>query len=319
MELIDYHGVPIAMLSVEEALSSDWDWAAGRVDVVRVEDPEARDWPALRARGLLPKPQQVTWVADACETEEAYMAGLTSAERQKIRGARVRTALDCIDISVRELDERLFEEFLVVYSEAVRRMRHGINVAVGERDTILAERASYVVLCARDGARLIGCCLARREHVLDTLRVRFSAVDHPHRESSLARVLYMEAGRVTRELGHRTLSLGKDRNLYGHVAKPGLLRFKRQLGFVPRPSHLVDPSVGYDQADVVLRLSELEDPSMFLSYVDDVPSDRLQLEVFTGLESVELRPFAGKFAAGARTHRIGAAKTPMLTEAARRC
>ena len=153
------------------------------------------------------------------------MARRSSAERQKIRGARARTAGEGIQISVRELDERLFEEFLVLYADTVNRMRHGVNVALEERDTILADRSSYIALCASSGARLVGCCLARREPALDTVRVRFSAADHPHRETSLARVLYMEAGRVTRELEHRTLSLGKDRNLYGHIAKPGLLRF----------------------------------------------------------------------------------------------
>ena len=69
MELIDYHGVPMAMLDTNEALNSDWMSVAGRVEVARVENPESRDWPALRARGLFPKPQQVTWLADARESE----------------------------------------------------------------------------------------------------------------------------------------------------------------------------------------------------------------------------------------------------------
>jgi hypothetical protein len=310
MELTDYHGVPVAFVNVDEALAPDADWGRlrGLADVVRVERPPVSRWPALRDRGFRLKPQYVTWLTETCGSEEAYFSRLAPAERQKIRSARRRLAGEGLALSVRELDARLMEEFLVLYGQSVTRMRHGVAVAHEEKDAVLADRCRYAAVCVHDGAALVACCLMRLEHPESTARVRFSAVDQPHRESSMARVLYMEAARVARESGLAMFSLGKDRNLYGHIAKPGLLRFKCQLGLSPYPSHLVDPAIGYDQADLVLGLDSLAVPAMLLSYPADVPAGRLRLEVYSHDDMVDLRPFSAKFP-GTRLHVLRAAVT----------
>ena len=233
------------------------------------------------------------------------MATLASGERQKLRVAQRTMADEGHKVEVRDLDMALFDDFLPVYQASLSRMRHGVAVAAAERDDLLADKDRYFAVCVADGPTLIGCALARREPELDTVRVRFSAVDLPHREASLSRVLYLEAARVARSYGHRVFSLGKDRNLYGHISQPGLLRFKRQLGFRPSPSHHVDPTTGWDQADRVLRTGgELADPTMLLSYATDTPGTRLRLEVFTGRagHDLDLRPFAAKFPDGTRVH-----------------
>jgi hypothetical protein len=303
MNVVDYFGVSIIMLDEAEAASGDWRHAAGEAEVARVERPDPACWSTLRAQGFLPKPQQITWLTDVGESEDAYLAGLTSGERQKIRVARRTMADEGLAVDVRDLDAPLFDAFLPVYEASLARMRHGVSVAAAEREEILADRDRYFAVCVADGPALIGCALVRREPDRDTVRVRFSAVDLAHREASMSRVLYLEAARVARAFGHRVFSLGKDRNLYGHIAQPGLLRFKRQLGFRPHPSHHIDATTGHDQADLILRTGvELADPTMLLSYLNDKPDEHLRLEVFTRRAEVDLRPFAAKFPDGMRVH-----------------
>lgn len=311
MELTEYHGVPMALTDVAEAVRTDWTAHRGQVDVVRVERPPEHAWPALRASSFVPKPKQVTWVMNAGDSEEAYLAGLTSRERQKIRGARRKVLEAGLRVDVRDVDERLFSEFLRLYERSLADMWHGVSVAAEERDTILADRDAYFAVCATDGARLVGCCLVRRDAEGDMVRVRFSAVAPEQREDSLARVLYLEAAHVTRTLGHRQFSLGTDRNLYGHIAKPGLFRFKSRLGFVPHPSHHVDPAVGEDQADLVLGLTQLTDPALILGYADASPGDRFQLHLFSADPDAELGPYQTRFLHGARAHVVRHSAEPV--------
>ncbi len=306
MTPIEYYGVPMLVLTTDEALDGGWRARSGPAEVVRIERPPVECWPQLRARGFLPKPQWITWLADVCADEETFTSRLSSGERQKIRLARHKLAGEGLRIDVRPVDATLFDEFLVLYEDSLTRMRHGVSVARGERDSILADSDRYIAVCVTDGSSMVGCCLAQRLPEADLVRVRFSTADVPHRENSLARVLYLEAARVARSFGHRTFSLGKDPNLYGHIAQTGLLRFKRGLGFEPHPSHHIDPAIGYDQADLVVGTGGLADPAMLLGYVDDVPDGRLRLEVFSGTDGVDLRPFAAKFAHGMRVHRLPA-------------
>jgi hypothetical protein len=304
MNIITYFGVPMAILDEEEAIEGRWQSDAGPAEVVRIERPRREFWPQLREQGFMPKPQWITWLADIGDDEESFIAALSSGERQKIRLARRLLAAEGLTLTVRALDKKLFDEFYPLYQASLRRMRHGVSVAGDERDAILADRDRYFAICVADRDQLVGCALARREVDLDTVRVRFSAVDQPHREASLSRILYLEAARVTRDFGHPTFSLGRDRNLYGHIAQPGLLRFKRQLGFIPHPSHHIDPAIGYDQADIVLRTGELADPCMLLSYIDNTLGAQLRLEVFSAAKDVDLRPYTAKFDHGVRMHQL---------------
>jgi hypothetical protein len=302
VEVAEYHGVPIAFATVEEAVAGEWKAVGDQVDVVRVERPPAADWPELRRAGFVPKPQFVTWIAEARASEEEYLGALPKRERQKIRGARRQLRLESLTVEVCAVEERLFDVFLVLYEQQIAEMRHGVAVAREERELVLADAASYFAICARRDAALVGCCIAQRDEAKDTVRVRFSAVDGRFRESNLARVLYMEAAERTRTLGHRWFSLGKDRNLYGHLATPGLYRFKSHLGLVPHASHLVDPAIGYDQADLILRLGELGDPTLVLGYVDDAPSHRLRLDVFSAQPEARLDPYRAPFLCGSSLH-----------------
>src|SRR5437764_2287081 len=115
----------------------------------------------------------------------------------------------------------------------------------------------------------------------DEGRARSSAVVGDQRQASLTRVIYLEVVRVARERGFAMVSLGSDPNLYGHLVKPGLFSFKSRLGFVPVPSHLVDPASGSDQADRIVGFSAVTDPTFVLSYAQEVRGPSLALDLYT--------------------------------------
>src|SRR6185436_19774416 len=104
----------LGLVSPDEAASGTWLASGATADVVRVEHPPPECWPALRAAGFLPKPQQITWLAEVGGSEEEFTARLAGGERQKIRGARRALAADGLSIGVERLDATVFDAFLVV-------------------------------------------------------------------------------------------------------------------------------------------------------------------------------------------------------------
>jgi GNAT superfamily N-acetyltransferase len=288
VEIIDYHGISIALVSVDEAASRHWRSFDEPVDVVRVERPEPAHWPELRSAGFIPKPQFLTWITDARGSEEEYFATLPKRERQKIRGGRRQLQAEGLVIEVAAVDEPLFDSFLKLYEQQIGEMRHGVLMATEQRELVLGDADAYRAICAYREGVLVGCCIAQPDEGTDIMRVRWSAVAPEYRAMNLPRVLYMEAAELTRRGGHSGFSLGTDRNLYGHLANPGLYRFKSHLGLVPHPSHFLYPESGYDQADLVLRLGELTDPTLVLGYADEKPSERLRLHVYSARAEVPL-------------------------------
>jgi hypothetical protein len=302
MELTEDHGMRFALADTGEALRTDWSSYRDRVDVVRVENPPTDLWPELRAAGFVPKPMWVMWVADPLGSEDEFLAGLATQERSNIRRAQRKLDAHGLKVSVRDIDPALYDVFLRLYEERIAEMRHGWAVATEQREMILSDAGNHFAVCVHQDAELVGCCVARLDKDMDMVRIRFSAVDIPGREASLARVFFMAVIQVARQSGQRSVSLGSDPNLYGHIAKPGLLGFKSRLGFSAHPSHLLDPLIGNDQADLVLGLSRLADPAIVLGYADEVPTDRLRLEAFSEVENIDLREYRARFLHGERTH-----------------
>lgn len=300
MQVTEFYGVPMVFVDADEALDTDWSSYRGSADVVRVDHAPADRWPELRVAGFWPKPKLVTWLADTAADDEQFLAALTWKERQNVRAAWRALDADALSVAVQAVDEPLLDAFLPIYRQRVAEMRHGWAVAAEQRDRILADAGAYFAVCVRHGAELVGCCLVRQD--ADMVRVRFSAVDSPRRHSSLARVLYLEAIRTARQRGHRRVSLGTDPNLYGHIAKPGLLSFKSRLGFLAYPAHLVDPAAGNDQADLVLNLGQLTDPAMLLGYADNTATERLHLAVFTRTADLDVRPYQARFLHSCQVH-----------------
>ncbi|WP_433381289.1 GNAT family N-acetyltransferase [Streptosporangium sp. CA-115845] len=302
-------GVPMAVVSVQEALDGNWKRYRHQVDVVRVQNPPTGRWAELAAAGFLPKPQVVVWRAATAGSEEEFLNGLNSRDRRNVFAARRRGLAAGLRFEVRPVSPELLEEFLLLYESQVTAMRHGWLIAVQHRERILAAGEQYFAACAWDGESLAGACISLQSRDKDEVRARFSAVAPQYHATGLARLLYMEVIKEARRRGFTWVSLGSDPNLYGHLAKPGLFGFKSRLGFVALPSHLVDPESGSDQADRIVNLAALTDPSFVLAYAigPDGRPERgaaLRLEMFSSIEGLDLRPYSPAYLTGVRVHHL---------------
>ncbi|OYP14422.1 MULTISPECIES: GNAT family N-acetyltransferase [Streptomyces] len=315
MQIQDTHGLPVAVVSVQEARETDWETWRGRVAVVRVSDPPVAAWPALRAAGFLPKPSWLTWIAGTGDSEEEFLRGLHRKERQSVQAARRHAAAEELRVEVLPLTEPLLAEFLGLYERQMGRMRQALPVAVQQRDQLREASAELFAVCARRAGTLVGACLSQRLPEADLVRLRFSAVDERSRSHSLARVLYMAAVGHARELGFGQVSLGNDPNLYGHVVEAGLFAFKTRLGFRPVPSQSVHPHRGDDSADLVLGGPRLADPALLLSYPEPAEASSaeagaLRLELFSATAGPDASRYTGSYGGEVRVHALRPAPVP---------
>ena len=306
MEIIERHGITIALVSAEEAGAAPWRSAGRRLDVVRVSGEFAEYRPALLRQQFVPKPIMLTWIAELGGSEEEFLAGLATKPRQDIRRAQRRSADGGLRIEVeRPPSERSVDRFLELYLDRVATMRHGVTFADRSRSEILGS-GRYFGVFAYDGTRLAGSAIVRECPDVDAIRIRFSAVVEDWRRASLARVLYFTAMREARARGFRHATLGDEPNLYGHLTQPGLLAFKSSSGFRAVPSQDFGDPAGHDVADLVVGLTVLNDPSIVLGYADPADgTDRRLTAYLYSLGDPDQRPFSAPFLAGIAVRRPG--------------
>ncbi|MFD5029803.1 GNAT family N-acetyltransferase [Streptomyces sp. NPDC058220] len=274
MEMTNDSGLRIAHVDTDEALGRDWPAYRQDADVIRVRDPEAADRPLLRKAGFAVKPSWLTWLAPVRASEEDFLGRLGRRARKNARHS-LRTLRDRgVRVGVHPLDAPALDAFLVVYDAHMSRLRNGVPYAVGMREQFLEQADGYFLVRATDAEGvLIGGCVCALDTADSVVRIRFSAMAAEERNGQLVRAMYLMACQEARERGHRWLSLGSDPSLYGHVAQPGLFVFKSQFGCVPVPSQLLDPEDGSDEADLVVSLRALTDPSLVVAYDTERPTD----------------------------------------------
>ncbi|WP_157432810.1 MULTISPECIES: GNAT family N-acetyltransferase [unclassified Actinoplanes] len=303
------------LVDVDTAIETDWHGYEGHEDLVRVEDPPVEAWEALAGAGLLPKPEWLTWVADCQSSEDEFLGRMPRKERQSIAAARRRAAADGVRLRLGDLDSTYLDAFLPLYEARTAEKRHGWSVVSDIRGDLLADAADYFVVSAWRGDEFVGGCinLAPSE---GAMRIRFSAVDQSGRYASLARALYLEAIREARVRGYRSVSLGTDPNLYGHVVEPGLLRFKSRLGFEPKPSHQVTGKPASDCADLVLGFAALMDPTIMFSYRTNAVSStasELQAEIYSYSADVAVDQHTAALSFPVRRHVVDRRPTACAT------
>jgi GNAT superfamily N-acetyltransferase len=263
----NFHGLRIAHLDADHVRSGQWRNVPADVEVIRVRAPDPRDHEDLVRFGFVVKPNRVSWLASALDSEELFLRGLPTVERQTI--AKNRRALDGSGIKIHQpeqLTESSLDAFLRKYQRQVAAMHYGVDFATRERDTMLDNLEDYVIVNAYAGRELVGGCVSVVRRDRDVLHIRFSAVDPGARQDGLARPLYLRTMEAARKLGLGAVSLGNDTTLYGHIVKPGLFRFKARFGFVPVPAHLFSLAGPADEADLVRTLGPLANPSLLLGY-----------------------------------------------------
>jgi GNAT superfamily N-acetyltransferase len=301
MRIVDEHGLAIALVSPEELADTPWTTAGAPVDLVRVTDPPPSYWDRLASLGFIRKPNTLTWLSRLGPDEDGYLAGLSRKPRQLVR--RAQRAAEILRTEVEDrVHESTVDRFLALYEDRVAQLRYGVAYGTRHRDAVLDGPPKYFGVFCYEGDELAGGCLVQECPPEDAIRVRFSAVTEPWRKASLSRVLYFRAMQVAREKGYTYATLGDEWNLYGHMTQPGLFTFKADLGFAPVASQdFADPD-GNDEADLVLGLGKLADPTMVLGYAES--EDRLHAHLFSN-EIVDVDRYHAPFLAGVTVHRPG--------------
>ncbi|MHB8293569.1 MAG: hypothetical protein ACYDH5_02860 [Acidimicrobiales bacterium] len=304
MEVDECWGLRVLRLTAEEALAGAPLARGAEADVARVADPPRQAWPALHAMGFTPKPAWITWVLDLTISPKDYLARLGSGERRAIRvGERAAREARVTFAVQHPLDVGLLDEFLGIYIEQIAGMPFGVPFAAQQRDALLVARNSYHQISAFVKGLLVGGCLCKWDSAASCLTIRFTTTRVDSRQSRLVRPLYMRAIALAQELGARTVSLGSDPTLYGHIAQPGLFEFKARLGFVAVPAGTWEPEDAGDEADLILSMARLTPPCLLVGYGPGArpvyggePVGQLrwaELTVVGGDDSVEQRYDAG--------------------------
>jgi GNAT superfamily N-acetyltransferase len=299
VEVVDRYGLALALIGPEELDGAPWEAAGTRPDVVRMLRPPPGVLPELARRGFWHKPATVTWRAPLERDEETFLARLGRDARRDVRRVRRRVAAAGLREVVEEpVSPRTLDRFLALYGERVAGMRFGVPFALAQREAILdgPQKFCGVFAHAPDGG-LAGGVLVLERPELDAAVLRFSAVTAEWRRHSLARALYLTALETARSKGYRWGTLGNEPNLMGHLTGPGLFHFKAGLGFRPVPSQDFGDPDGHDEADLVLRLTALSDPSMILAYAPEAGDRALAARVISH-GPVDTAPFTAPFLAG---------------------
>lgn len=282
MELRDHYGLALAVIEPAELDRRPWAQVRERIDVVRLPEPPAGLAGELATRGFVVKPSAVTWLAELGADEAAFLGLLERADRQSIRRAQRRAAAAGLrEVVADPVTPELLDRFLVLYAARVARMRFGVPFALDYRDTVLNGPDKFFGVFAvagdgvggggADGTDVVGGVLVLERPDIRTAVLRFSAVSAGWRRRSLPRALYTAALRIAREKGYEFATLGDEPNLSGHLTKPGLFVFKAGLGFRPVPAQDFTDPAGTDEADLVLRLGALSDPTLILGYPASAP------------------------------------------------
>jgi GNAT superfamily N-acetyltransferase len=278
-----------------------WTRAAEPIDVVRIPDPPPELWGSLASRKFIRKPNTLTWLARLGPDENGYLARLSKKPRQLVRRAQ-RAASDkgLLEVVEDRVEARTLDQFLALYEDRVAQLRYGVAYGARHREAVLNGPPKYFgVFCYADGGELAGGCLVLECPEEDAIRIRFSAVTEEWRRASLSRALYLTAMRVARDKGYTWATLGDEWNLYGHITEPGLFTFKAEMGFEAVASQDFADPTGTDEADLILRLGTLSDPSLVLGYAGtgEAEVNRLHGHVFSG-SSLDAGRYSAPFLSG---------------------
>ncbi|MGW1072900.1 hypothetical protein [Streptomyces sp. NPDC002537] len=302
MEIIDDFGLPVALITPDELTAEPWKGTEETVAVVRMTDPPEELRPELTRRGFVCKPSTLTWLARLGAHEEEFLRTLPHKSRQYVRRARRHIdAHGLCEVVEDRVSAASADAFLTLYEEQVARMRYGFAFARRHREAILHGPEKYFGVFLFDDDALVGGCIALESPDERAIRIRFSAVTDRERATGVPRALYCTAMRTARDKGHEWATLGDDPNLYGHIAQPGLFTFKARMGFQAVPSQdFADPH-GCDEADLVLSLDRLSDPSLMLEYsggAHGAAGHALRSRLVSGT-AVDVRQYTAAFLTGA--------------------
>lgn len=232
------------------------------------------------------RPKLIQWIAEAGDGSKGILSGQSGEERRRSRLA-FRAATD-LRYEVHDvLSPALLAEWLKLHQDNRVPHRRDLGLVDFYAKAVDLARSSDILLAWRDGADLVGGCLANVDKASSALRGRFSAVDSLHRGRDLTRAMYVASADVARDFGLDLVTLGADPNMYGPALPTGLLTFKRRLGFKPVPHGLLDSSRAVDVTERIINLDGLPGPVLRLAYPNPKPDAGLQ-DYLGGITCLEL-------------------------------
>lgn len=276
MKIADNFGLRVAHVDVEGALRHRWLDYRSAVDVVRVSRPEPASWTRLQAAGFAVKPAWLTWLMPTPADPSDFLGQLPQDVRRSFRRGLRYCESAPVDFELHARpDAATVDQFLVLYEEVISGMDRGVLFATDNRRMLFEQLDSTVVMLAFRGGQLIGGALWQTQSPPSTLYIRFNVVEQQERRHYLTWAMLLRAFEFARSAGFTTLTFGSDPNLYGHIARTGLFCFKHRLGFRAVPAQLL--ATGHDEADLVLGLDGLADPSFMVCYDLDRPPELVTL------------------------------------------
>lgn len=167
-----------------------------------------------------------------------------SAYHRKLRASeKLHEGVGQTEVRIGEFSDAYFQEWYALYKESILSRDSGADAAGPKFATSeggsKGELHRYQSVSMRDEqGQLIGGYVLEKFEINGEriLKVKFAAFKKgdPYDSMNLAYRAFDETVKYARDEGFDTISYGSDPNLYGNdLTSPGLLRFKRELGFVP--------------------------------------------------------------------------------------
>jgi GNAT superfamily N-acetyltransferase len=286
-----FEDVGLQVLEVPDLGALDADPGGGddRPHVVRIASDEP-DWRAVGSRDVVVRP---TWVHWACPAQDATVDALArQSSQQRWRTRKAVRLLRTMTTGVSEpVDLAALREWTELYDRQVRTMARGRNFFSMARKDVLTSPHALVVW--RDRGKLAGGCVLGFRPDLDSVIMRFAAVDPEYRDANLPRGMYALVAEIAAERGYRWLTLGNDVNFYGTLVRPGLCVFKLRIGFRPVPADLFGVMSCRTVVERVTDLRGLHAPVLLFEYAGSRPPTASVEDFADGEQAMRLVSISG--------------------------
>jgi lipid II:glycine glycyltransferase (peptidoglycan interpeptide bridge formation enzyme) len=198
-------------------------------DIVVIKDTKNID--EFVKKGFFYIPNKITYRREIPSSVDDLLKSLKKNKRKKIKKS-LKKCSEIKFVRVKELDWKMYNEWLKVYKQMIGAKKHG-NILATTEWFDKHKKKRYAVFALKDGKVVGGIIGKILIHDKETLSVSFSAYDKKFSSDGLNEVLNVEMMEFAREFGLKYINRGIDTNLYGYHLSVGMYLFKKSLGFYP--------------------------------------------------------------------------------------
>jgi len=265
------------------------------VDIVSVKDFNNIEQQELQHKGFIFSPEKLLWELKLPKSADRYLGSIKKGGfmRRRDRWLKNRGIKFVIDEKLR--DEKLLQKWYNLYKKSMETKQRG-KEHITWND--LQNKKHLTAIYAVENNDVLGGILMA-ENKYSPITGHYSSAGYgtfSRKYPGISDVLYLRMVERSIEKGVDVLTLGMDTNFYGYHLSPGLYRYKRRTGFIPRPLkikkyHLLK----------VLNPEHFDNPYMF---IETNPMHNLAVNnVFIrNGEDIDLEGFEGKD--GMKVHHV---------------